>query len=211
MKPYYEHGGIQIYHGDCLEIMPLFPSDSFEACITDPPYPKKYLHLYLDIASLLPRLLVRGGSFLAIVPHYAIPVVLESVGRYLKYRWLDSMWQEDGPHPRMAMGIEVMWKPIVWWVNEAWPMGRGFVRDGFRNRPPDKKFHEWEQESGWARFCLGYVPNGLPVIDPLMGSGTLLVEAYHLGYMAVGIDIDESCCETAAQRIDEAIDETSTS
>jgi hypothetical protein len=105
----------------------------------------------------------------------------------------------------MAMGIEVMWKPIAWWVNEAWPMGRGFVRDGFRNKPPNKEHHEWEQERGWAAFCLGYVPSGRPVIDPLMGSGTLLVEAQRLGYPAVGIDIDEQCCETAAERIDKIL------
>ena len=23
MKPYYEHGGITIYHGDCREVLPL--------------------------------------------------------------------------------------------------------------------------------------------------------------------------------------------
>ena len=36
MKPYYDHGNITIYHGDCLEIMPhLEPVD---LVLTDPPY-----------------------------------------------------------------------------------------------------------------------------------------------------------------------------
>lgn len=35
MKPYYEHGGITIYHGDCREILPHLKAD---AVITDPPY-----------------------------------------------------------------------------------------------------------------------------------------------------------------------------
>lgn len=36
MKPYYEHKGITIYHGDCLEIIPgLEPAD---LVLTDPPY-----------------------------------------------------------------------------------------------------------------------------------------------------------------------------
>ena len=36
MKPYYEHGGITIYHGDCREVLPtLGPVDHV---ITDPPY-----------------------------------------------------------------------------------------------------------------------------------------------------------------------------
>ena len=35
-KPYYEHAGITIYHGDCREILPtLGPVD---LVLTDPPY-----------------------------------------------------------------------------------------------------------------------------------------------------------------------------
>lgn len=36
MRPYYEHGGITIYHGDCREILPHLPK--VDAVITDPPY-----------------------------------------------------------------------------------------------------------------------------------------------------------------------------
>jgi len=35
MKPYYEHAGITIYHGDCREILPSLKAD---AVVTDPPY-----------------------------------------------------------------------------------------------------------------------------------------------------------------------------
>lgn len=39
MKPYYEHGGITIYHGDCREVLPLPNLDeTFDSVITDPPY-----------------------------------------------------------------------------------------------------------------------------------------------------------------------------
>lgn len=36
MKPYYEHGGVTLYHGDCREIAPSLDVDA--ACITDPPF-----------------------------------------------------------------------------------------------------------------------------------------------------------------------------
>ena len=41
MKPYYEHNGITIYHGDCREVLPKL--DGFErgivqCCVTSPPY-----------------------------------------------------------------------------------------------------------------------------------------------------------------------------
>jgi len=38
MQPYYEHNGITIYHGDCLEVMPTLPDHSLDAVICDPPY-----------------------------------------------------------------------------------------------------------------------------------------------------------------------------
>lgn len=37
-KPYYDRGGIRLYHGDCLQILPLLSPGSIDAAITDPPY-----------------------------------------------------------------------------------------------------------------------------------------------------------------------------
>ena len=37
-KPYYEHGGITIYHADCREILPLLEPGSVDCIFTDPPY-----------------------------------------------------------------------------------------------------------------------------------------------------------------------------
>ena len=39
MKPYYEHAGIAIYHGDCREVMAAWPECfRVDALVTDPPY-----------------------------------------------------------------------------------------------------------------------------------------------------------------------------
>ena len=37
-KPYYEDGGITLYHGDCREILPAIASGSIDFIFTDPPY-----------------------------------------------------------------------------------------------------------------------------------------------------------------------------
>jgi hypothetical protein len=37
MKPYYQHAGITIYHGDCRDILPQL-SNACGVVITDPPY-----------------------------------------------------------------------------------------------------------------------------------------------------------------------------
>jgi site-specific DNA-methyltransferase (adenine-specific) len=38
MKPYYDEGGITIYHGDCREILPDIADGSVDLVLTDPPY-----------------------------------------------------------------------------------------------------------------------------------------------------------------------------
>lgn len=38
MEPYYEHAGIQIFHGDCREILPTLEAGTVDEIFTDPPY-----------------------------------------------------------------------------------------------------------------------------------------------------------------------------
>ena len=40
MTPYYQHGGITIYHGDCQAILPIL--DVVDLVVTDPPYGISY-------------------------------------------------------------------------------------------------------------------------------------------------------------------------
>ena len=151
----------KVYQGDCFEIMKQIPDNSVEAIITDLPYPKKYLPLYIKLAEEASRILVKSGSLLVILPHYAIPTVVEGISKHLKWRWILNMSQIKGKHARMAMGVVVTWKPIGWWVKGSWEHGRGFIIDGFESKTiPKKKDHKWEQGIDWARYCLKFVPKG---------------------------------------------------
>jgi modification methylase len=38
MKPYYEENGIQIFHGDCREVLPTLSSETVDMVFTSPPY-----------------------------------------------------------------------------------------------------------------------------------------------------------------------------
>lgn len=38
MTPYYDEGGVTIYHGDAMEILPTLAAGSVTAVVTDPPY-----------------------------------------------------------------------------------------------------------------------------------------------------------------------------
>lgn len=195
---------IKLYLGDCLEIMKDIPDNSIDAVITDPPYLSEYIPIYGKMAKELSRLLKRGGTLLAIVPHFALPRVIYDVGQYLKYRWIFSMWQAQGSHPRMAMGIEVMWKPVVWWVKEAYPQGRGFIRDGFENKPVKKKYHEWEQSLTWAEYCLKLTRENDTILDPFMGGGTTAIACKKSNRNYIGIEIEPKYFAIAEKRLQEA-------
>ena len=41
-EPYFEKDGITLFHGDCREILPQLPAESFGLVLTDPPYLVSY-------------------------------------------------------------------------------------------------------------------------------------------------------------------------
>ena len=109
--------------GDCLEVMKELPDNCADLVFTDPPYPKEFQYCYQYLADEAPRVMKDGASLMTIVGHYAIPDVIKIFDGKLKYRWTMCMNQFKGSHARMAMGVEVTWKPILWYVKRAYPSG----------------------------------------------------------------------------------------
>lgn len=196
----------KIILGDSLEIMKMIPDESIDLVFTDPPYLKKYLYTYKYLADECPRIMKKGASLVVITPHYGIEEIISYFRGKLKYRWMLCMNQFEGAHPRMAMGIEVMWKPMLWYVKNAYPSGRGFLRDGIKieNDSGQKKpsGHKWEQSLDWCMYYIEKLtkPNDV-VLDPYVGSGTVAVACKSLGRNYIGIEIDEHYWRIANERV----------
>lgn len=199
----------KIISGNFLYIQEYIPNDSIDLVFTDPPYPKKYFHTYQYLADCCPRIMKKGASLMTIVPHYSLPDVIKCFDGKLKYRWQMCMNQFEGSHSRMAMGIEVMYKPMLWYVKGSYPKGRGFLRDGIKidgKSGQQKKLHKWEQDTDW---CLYYIEKltkpGDVVLDPYIGSGTVARACKKLDRRFIGIDIDPESCEIARKSLIEEI------
>ena len=194
MKPYYEHAGVTIYHGDCLEVLPTL--GTFDLLLTDPPYglgnkmqggtwgaAQKYGQLRSwDVkpnAEMIGVLLnkcgiaiIWGGNYFALTPSRC---------------WLS--WSKSNAIDTMA-DFELAWTNLDR-PSKEW---RGPVATHTHGHPTQKP-------EALMRWCFKFAPDATSVLDPFMGSGTTLVAAKRLGRRAVGIEREEKYCEIAAERL----------
>jgi len=201
MKPYYEHAGITIYHGDCREILPGLPK--CDLLLTDPPYGAGY--------AANPIL----GKNRASKPHEAkewdgAPVA--EMGEIIKSASYAVVWggnYYDLPPSRC-------W--LIWYKPDSLPsmadLEMAWVsRDGNAKHfswttaatNPERVGHPTQKPEAVMRWCISHFPNAETILDPFMGSGTTLVAAKNLGRKAIGIEIEERYCEIAAKRLSQEV------
>ena len=190
-----------LHQDDCLNVLPTLAANSVDLIVTDPPYPKEFEHLYGAMAKEAKRVLRRGGSLVTLCGHYQMARVLPAIGEHLKYRWCVKF--EHDSYARMAMGILVTWKPMLWYVNEVLSPRRN-VTDSVTGKKREKKSgHPWEQEMGYALWAIQNLTDlGDLVLDPFMGSGTTGVAALQEGRRFVGVELDPDYFTIAQRRIE---------
>lgn len=202
MKPYFEESGIQIYHGDCRDVLPSLPSCfRVDVVITDPPYPREFLPCYSDLARLAKSVLDPGCLLAAMCGPSYLPEVMRLMGEHLQYHWtmayLTPGAQSTQIWPRKVMAY---WKPVLTYSNGDY-VGKWFA-DVSKSNGNDKASHHWGQSiSGMKDLLSRLTDEGDSIVDPFMGSGTTLRAAKDLGRKAIGIEIEEKYCEIAANRL----------
>lgn len=117
-------------------------------------------------------------------------------------------------------GIGTWWKPgirmqrgrfsasaeyVVYGTNGETIDHAGAPQNVFRCAPVSDKSHIAEKPLEVMHWLFGLVPPGAIVLDPFLGSGTTLHAAQDLGFGAIGIEVDERACETAARRLDQQV------
>jgi 16S rRNA G966 N2-methylase RsmD len=178
---------------------------SVDVIITDPPYPKEFLHTYRDLAVLANRVLKPGGSLLAMAGQSYLPDIMQlmDVEGDLHYHWTVSYLTPGGQSPQIwQRKVNTFWKPVLWYVKGKYE--RHWVGDVSKSNvnDNDKRFHFWGQsESGIKDLVDRFSRPGEVVLDPFLGGGTtgIVCKMYHRRF--VGVEIDAQVFAQAQERI----------
>lgn len=210
MIPYYEHGGITIYHGDSREVLPTLSPD---AIITDPVWPNcnagivgmdRPYELFAEFCAAIP----------ASTKRIAIELRNDSDPRFLlpvpeRFPFVHLMWCRyamPGYLGRVLGGNECVYvfgTPVVSAEGRrVIPSIAPIAQPG--DRSPNG--HPCSRALVHQRFVVKWCSDeGETVVDPFCGSGTTLEAAKILGRRAVGIEIEERYCEIAAKRLSQEV------
>jgi DNA modification methylase len=214
IRPYYEKGGIVIYHGDCRDVLPLVNAD---VVVTDPPYGIGWTRGVNPSRNSKPHDGIQNDEDTS---------VRDEVLRILSGKPMAVFGSFYAPFPEHVKHILVWHKP-----SDAGVVGStlGFRRDVepiFLIGPWPQRSVQWPSVLRSVRESIAHIaaqtghphtkpfdiisrlidiaPNGT-ILDPFMGSGTTLVAAKNLGRKAIGIEIEERYCEIAAQRLSQEV------
>jgi hypothetical protein len=181
--------------------------NSVDLIFTDPPYGKKWLSLYIDLAKVASRVLKAGGSLVTNVGQCIIPDVIH----YMKNEGLTYWWpvavKLSGPFSRSYdRGVSIKWKPLLWFVKGKKKNAVDYISDYIESEAPEKAFHEWEQSSLEAEHMIARLTVERQIVfDPMMGSGTTGVASLKLNRKFIGIERDKEKFEVASTRISNVI------
>ena len=220
MKPYYDHAGITIYHGDCREVIHGLDLSAVDLVLTDPPYG-------IDGGKGGRNRLRGKGDYMAsdwqdtsdYVRDVCVTVVgflVDRVGRVIVTPGIRNLLLYDLPDDvgcfftpsssgwgKWSLNV---FNPILYYGRDP-RAGTGQSPAGMLlNEPSNVPGHPCPKPLGaWKWLLRKGSLEGETVLDPFMGSGTTLVAAKHLERRAIGIEIEERYCELAARRLEQEV------
>jgi DNA modification methylase len=224
LKPYYEHAGITIYHGDCRDVLPHI--SGVDLVLVDPPYGIAYQTHHRPGNDWLRRPLPGDESldFLceswpwaigALRPDrhwycFASPRRIGEVQSIVGGKHIIAWDKGDrGTVGDLEAGFGEAWEAIFYGMKGRrtlnGPRPRTVIRYDWSGTM-DPGAHPTVKPVGLLRkLILMSSDQDEMVLDFAMGSGTTLEAAKILGRRAIGIEIEERYCEIAAKRLSQEV------
>ena len=209
MKPYYQDDAVQIFHGDCREILPLL--EPVDLVLTDPPYGISYQSARRIEWNRKDKIcgdeMFPTWIFAAIRPAVAMLVWCRWEQLFVIPRPKSFIAWDKGNHSMGDLEHEFgrRWEACAFYPG---PSHRFLSRPADLIRvdkvSPDKLQHPAEKPVAALTPLIACHPSEM-ILDPFMGSGTTLRAAKDLGRKAIGIEIEEKYCEIAANRLAQGV------
>lgn len=212
---------MELYNGDCLELMKKIPAGSVDMIATDPPYcvgvsSNGLKSSFSDFNLMRPffdqcfnewqRLLKDGGHAYCCTDWRTYPFLYPIIIKYLGVKNLivwDYGWLKTGNWYRYT--YELIMFAVKGKGKRAFGSGE---RDIWRIQCVNftkTKFHPTEKPVElMEKMIANSTAAGDVVLDPFMGSGTTGVACVNTGRKFVGIEIDEGFYKIAQERIAKA-------
>jgi len=190
---------VDLYLGDCLEILSTLADNSVDAVITDPPYGLNYRNNGWD--SDIPEWLDKARLASNLVAFTTAPTTQWD---YPRPDWV-CCWNRHAAASRSSNGGFNHWSPILFYGDRKIPVdvyetmfGKTVNENMGIDHPSPKPLELYI----WLIDNLTYP--GDTILDPFMGSGTTGVACVQTGRNFIGIEIEPKYFEIAEARIAEA-------
>ena len=212
---------VQLYLGDCLEVMKSIPDKSVDAVITDPPYG---MNLNADFSKMTNK---NGFKGLGVGNHYS-DVIGDNATfdptPFIGIAETTVLFGYDYFSDKLPSNSTVM----VWdkrltesadrcfgspfellWVNKKtrkrFYRVRWYGLFGTEKQDVKKRVHPTQKPIElMSQIIQDYTNEGDTILDPFMGSGTTGVACVQTGRNFIGIEIDEEYFKIAEKRIKDA-------
>jgi len=211
---------IELYLGDCLEVMKTIPDKSIDLVLTDPPY-----NVNINYGTISDDL--KKEDYIWFIKEFRKEVNRLSDGNIIlllgcKTDIILNWWKAfpDASQTIIRVGASVntslsgmrpQYRPMLstipsqkWWSN-LWEDIR-FPGEGYFFNEP-RYDHPCIAPLKWAKKCLeAFSLSTWAILDPFMGSGTTGVACKELGRNFIGIEIEPKYFEIAQRRINQTME-----
>lgn len=175
-----------VAQGDCLDVMQWLPDNCIDTIITDPPYDNYELPmLFIDKVKTLITFMP-GEAHIEDADEYHYWLKPESTKNFQKKcgRFVEriAIFKNGGA-----------FNPL------HWSQMTGVHRDRLVN----KTLHPFQKPlTLMERLIRIYTNEGDLIVDPMCGSGTVLLAALRLNRRCIGIELEAEMCEISRKRIE---------
>ena len=203
-KPDYKEKDIQLYLGDCLEIMKTLPDKSVDLCLIDPPYGVGFKYGdYIDSEENWDKQILPIINYITQRFPSAICMSMRQMKKMPDFKWA-LCWYKPGSTRRNKIGGWSIWEPIFLYGN-GWKVYNDAIRLPDCVNHSKGNNHPCPKPVNLFKWLLTLHP-GKIVLDPFMGSGTTGVACKELGRKFIGIEIEPKYFEIAKRRIEQTME-----